>query len=151
MQRDGRRFGWPVGAAVVRPPWTPGGSRETRPRRRCPKVLPVTARTFVAWLVVLGSALPLAGIIWAAIAARSRITVLERQRARLEQIQDEPGEVIEAVAREEGIPVAGLGYLMAANQITELAILRQFKGPLLLAAAGLIVSAVGGVWSLYLP
>jgi hypothetical protein len=39
---------------------------------------------------------------------------------------------------------------MAANQITELAILRQFKGPLLLAAAGLIVSAVGGVWSLYL-
>jgi hypothetical protein len=25
LQRDGRRYGWPVGAQVIRPPWTPGG------------------------------------------------------------------------------------------------------------------------------
>ena len=25
LQRDGRRFAWPVGAQVIRPPWSPGG------------------------------------------------------------------------------------------------------------------------------
>jgi hypothetical protein len=25
LQRDGQRYGWPVGAEVVRPPWAPGG------------------------------------------------------------------------------------------------------------------------------
>jgi hypothetical protein len=25
LQRDGRPYGWPVGAEVIRPPWTPGG------------------------------------------------------------------------------------------------------------------------------
>jgi hypothetical protein len=24
-QRGGQRYGWPVGAEVIRPPWTPGG------------------------------------------------------------------------------------------------------------------------------
>jgi hypothetical protein len=59
--------------------------------------------------------------------------------------------VIEAVAREEGIPVGGLGVLLAAPQIIEQAVLRQFKGLVLLADAGLIVGAIGGIWSRYLP
>jgi hypothetical protein len=116
-----------------------------------PKVLPVTTRTVVAVLVGLGSALPLAGLTWAALAARARITVLQHQRSRLQEIEDEPGDVIEAVAQDEGIPVGGLGLLLAAPQIIEEAVLRQFKGPILLAGAGLIVGAVGGIWSLYLP
>jgi hypothetical protein len=114
-------------------------------------VLPVTTRTVVAVLVGLGSALPLAGLTWAALAARARITVLQHQRSRLQEIEDEPGDVIEAVAQDEGIPVGGLGLLLAAPQIIEEAVLRQFKGPILLAGAGLIVGAVGGIWSLYLP
>ena len=59
-------------------------------------------------------------------------------------------ERIEAVARDEGIRVGGLGVLLAARQTIELAVLKEFKGPIYLAAAGLIVGGIGGVWSLYL-
>jgi hypothetical protein len=55
------------------------------------------------------------------------------------------------MARDEGIPVGGLGVLLAAPQIIEQAVLRQFKGLVLLADAGLIVGAIGGIWSRYLP
>jgi hypothetical protein len=116
-------------------------------------VLPVTTRTVVAVLVGLGSALPLAGIVWAVISARAHITVLQHQRARLQGMmkQGKPGDEISDAAREEGIPVGSFEYLLSAPQTIELAVLRQFWGPITLAAAGLIAGGVGGIWSLYLP